>query len=55
MKAWKWAALAAAGAVLMQVSTCTTDFAYYLMQAFASQLVTVLLDAVTTQATTTTA
>ena len=55
MKAWKWAALAASGAVLTQVSTCTADFAYYLMQAFASQIVTVLLDALTSQVTTPTA
>ncbi len=53
MKSWKWAALAASGAVLLQVSSCTADFAYYLMQAFASQIVTFLLDTVANQTTTT--
>ncbi len=38
MRKWKWAALAASGALLLQVGTCTTDFVYMLMQGVATQL-----------------
>lgn len=46
MKKWKWAALALSGGVLLQASACS-DFAYYLMQAFATQLATAILNAAT--------
>ncbi len=46
MKRWKWAALALSGGILLQASTCS-DFGYYVMQALATQLVTVLLDTAT--------
>jgi hypothetical protein len=48
MKAWKWAALTLSGGILLQTSTCS-DFGYYVMQAVATQLVTVLLNAATGQ------
>ncbi len=38
MKAWKWAALAASGALMLQLGSCTTDFIYMLMQGVATQL-----------------
>ncbi len=38
MKKWKWAALAASGAMLLQVGSCTTDFVYMLLQGIATQL-----------------
>ena len=38
MKAWKWTALAVSGGVLLQFSACATDFAYYILQAAATQV-----------------
>ncbi len=38
MRRWKWAALAASGALLLQLGTCATDFAYMLLQGVATQL-----------------
>ncbi len=46
MKKWKWAALMLSGGMLLQTSTCS-DFGYYLMQALATQIVTVILNAAT--------
>jgi hypothetical protein len=51
MKVWKWAALTLSGGVLLQYNTCSTDFAYYIMQALATQIVTALLNAATGQVT----
>jgi hypothetical protein len=46
MKKWKWIALVLSGGVLLQTSTCS-DFGYYLMQALATQVVTLILNAAT--------
>lgn len=45
MKAWKWTALALSGGVLLQLSTCASDFGYYVMQALATQIVTGIVSA----------
>jgi len=50
MKAWKWMALAVTGGTLFQLEACVADFAYYVLQAAASQLVTGALTAATTGA-----
>jgi len=38
MKAWKWMALVASGAVLMQLSACITDMALSMLQSAVTQV-----------------
>jgi hypothetical protein len=37
MRKWKWVALIASGAMLLQTASCATDFAYMVAQGVASR------------------
>ena len=47
MKKWKWIALTLSGGVLLQGSACVTDFAYYLINVLANELLTQALTGAT--------
>jgi hypothetical protein len=38
MKTWKWMALVASGAVLLQLSACVTDLALSMLQSAVTQV-----------------
>lgn len=44
MKRWKWSALLASGATLLQLQTCLVDAGYYFMELFLTEYLPTLLD-----------
>ncbi len=47
MKLWKYAALAATGAVVVQLAGCASQLAYGLLEMVATQVISGILDGAT--------
>jgi hypothetical protein len=46
MRKWKWVALIASGATLLQTASCATDFAYMVAQGAASRFGAAIVQAI---------